>query len=381
MFAAHGLYGHIRNNDLRATALLAGFAIYIAFLWLAGCLFYASIGFDLRIVNVQLQTNHQLATPHWIFGLQTAEHVAIKYAWLPVLLLAGWLAYAWLMREELIRQGTAAQRTPRSLEPELYNMVEALAIGAGLPMPGVEIIETDALNACASGWTPADSAVTVTRGLLHTLSSDELEAVLAHEMTHIRCRDVRLMTVAGIFVGFLVSGGRMLGGGKTGASTRNLALRTSGGAGIFFVLVAAVIAALSSGLAVLSRLALSRTREFVADAGAVTLTKNPDALISALRKIAAHGEMPALPDQLRAMMIFSAPKGWRATHPSIESRIAALETYAGGTRAAAAPPTIPQQGLRRAGAAAGAAKLPVREPRPFGRRASASYSSGAPGRT
>lgn len=370
MFAAHGLYGHIRSNDLRAAALLAGFAVYVGLLWIAACLLYSAIGFDLRIVNVQLETNHQLAAPHWLFGLHTAEHVAIKYAWVPLLLLAGWLVYAWLMRKELIRNGTGAQRTPRSLEPRLYNTVEALAIGAGLPMPAVEVIESDALNACASGWTPRDSCVAVTRGLLNSLSNEELEAVVAHEITHIRHRDVRLMTVAGLFVGFLVSGGRMLGGGKDGAPTRNLALRASGGAGIFFALIAFVVSALASVLAVLSDLALSRAREFMADAGAVTLTKNPDALISALQKIAAHGDMPAIPAPLRPMMIFAETKGWWATHPSIESRIAALEMYAGGRRVVAqTPQLVPEPGLRRIGAATAAAKVPLRQVRAFGRRA------------
>jgi heat shock protein HtpX len=169
MLAAHGVYGHIRNNDLRATALLAGFAVYIGLLWVAGCLLYSAIGFDLRIVQTQLATGRQLQTPHWLFGLETAAHIAATYAWLPVLFLAGWLAYAYLMREQLIRDGTGAQPVARSLEPRLYNMVETLAIGAGLPMPKVEIIETDALNAYASGWAPFDSTVAVTRGLLRSL--------------------------------------------------------------------------------------------------------------------------------------------------------------------------------------------------------------------
>ena len=372
MLAARGLYGHIRNNDLRATALLAGFAIYVGLLWVAGCLLFSSIGFDLRVVNVQLETHHQLATPHWLFGLQNAEHVAIKYAWVPVLLLAGWLSYAWFTRRELIRQGTGAQPTPRSLEPKLYNTIEALAIGAGLPMPTVEIMETDALNAYASGWTPADSSVAVTRGLLSGLSGDELEAVLAHEITHIRHRDVRLMTVARIFVGFLVSGARMLGGGKGSAPTRNLAMRATGGAGIFFALIAFVISALASVLAVLSELAVSRAREFMADAGAVALTKNPDALISALQKISAHGEMPAVPCQLRAMMIFSESKGWWASHPSIERRIAALETYAAGNRTMPGiPAQIQPQELRFGAVRTGAARPPLHQPRSFGRRAAA----------
>lgn len=372
MLAAHGLYGHIRNNDLRAAALLAAFAIYIAVLWIGGCLLFSSIGFDLRIVQTQLESGHQLHIPRWVFGLQTAAHVATKYAWVPVLFLASWLVYAYSMRKELVRNGTGAQPVPRTLEPGLYNRIEALAIGAGLPMPTVEIIEIDALNAYASGWTPADSTVAVTRGLLRRLSGDELEAVLAHEITHIRHRDVRLMTVAGIFVGFLVSGGRMLGAGNGGAPTRNLAIRASGGIGIFFAVAAILVGALASVLGVLSELALSRTREFMADAGAVTLTKNPEALISALQKISAHGEMQTVPEQLRPMLIFSEPKGWWATHPSIESRIAALETYAGGNRAALGKPQLsPQRGLHTAGTARGTANLPAREPRPFGRRVQA----------
>jgi heat shock protein HtpX len=373
MLEAHGLYGHIRNNDLRAAALLAGFALYVGFLWVAACLLFSSIGFDLRVVQAQLETGRQLGIPRWLFGLETAAHVAAVYAWIPALLLIGWLAYAWEMRARLIREGTGAQSVPRSLEPALYNMVETLAIGASLPMPAVEIIETEALNACASGWTPSDSAVAVTRGLMRSLSKDEIEGVLAHEITHIRYRDVRLMTVAGIFVGFLVSGGRMLGGGKDGAPTRNLALRSSGGAGIMFALAAIVIGALTAVLAVLSELAISRAREFVADAGAVALTKNPDALICALRKIAAHGEMPALPDHLRAMMIFSPPKGWLATHPSIESRIAALEEYAGGK--VAVVDNSQQEVAPRLCATRMSARtttLAVRELRPFGRRARAS---------
>jgi heat shock protein HtpX len=369
MLAAHGLYGHIRNNDLRAAALLGGFALFVGLLWLAVCLLFAGIGFDLRIVETQLDTGRQLGVPHWLFGLETAARVAIDYAWIPVLVLAGWLAYAWLKRKELVREGTGAHAMPRSFEPGLYNMVEALAIAAGLPAPAIEIIETNALNAYASGWSPADSSVTVTRGLLGSLSPDELEAVLAHEITHIRYRDVRLMTVAGVFVGFLLSGGRLLGAGKDGADSRNLAIRTSGGAGLFFALGAAIIGVLAGVLAVLSQLALSRSREFVADAGAVALTKNPDALIRALEKISTNGDMPAIPDNLCPMLIFSEPRGWWASHPSIESRIRALETYAGGRR------TVAES--RRRSASAGFRAMAKPEdppslanphPRPFGRR-------------
>lgn len=347
MLRAHGLFGHIRNNDLRATALLAGFALYIGLLWWAACLAYSATGFELRVVSAQLESGLQLKTSRAMFAFQIAERVAIAYAWLPAALALGWLAYAYANRRELVREGTGAHRISYASEPKLHNMVETLAITAGLPTPSIEVVESGALNAYASGWTPADSVIGVTRGLLQNLSRDELEAVLAHEITHIRYRDVRLMTVASIFLGFLTSGSRMLGGGPDGARTRNLLFRTSGGAGILFVAVAMVVGALAWALGALSKLGISRSREFVADAGAVELTKNPNALIRALQKISAHDESLDVPDQLRAMLISSPLDGWLATHPSIESRIAALETYAGGTRAVvpSPQPALPRHGI------------------------------------
>jgi heat shock protein HtpX len=369
MLAAHGLAGHVRNNDLRATGLLAAFAIYIGLLWFAACLLFSAIGFDLRVVTVQLETGHQLKISRWMFALETAEHVAMAFVWVPLVLAAGWLVYAYLMRRRLVREATGSQSVSRSLEPKLYDMVEALAIGTGMPMPAIEIIESNALNAYASGWSPADSVVGITRGLLQNPSRDELEAVLAHEITHIRYRDVRLMTVATIFVGFLASASHALGGAPNSGPTRNLAFRTSGGAGIVIVAIAMVISALASVLGLLSQLALSRTREFLADAGAVELTKNPDALITALRKIAAHDQMLAVPSRFRAMLIWSPLVDWMVAHPSIESRIAALETYAGGKRAVA---PSPQTSLRRPNIPGGgvASRNDSESARPFGRRAS-----------
>lgn len=365
MLRAHGLFGHIRNNDLRATALLAGFAVYIALLWWAACLAYSATALDLRMVSAQLESNRQLKTSHAAFALQIADHVAVAYAWMPAALALGWLAYAYAKRRELVRQGTGARTVSHSSEPRLHNMVETLAIGAGLPTPAIEIVESGALNAYASGWTPADSVVGVTRGLLQNLSRDELDAVLAHEITHIRYRDVRLMTVAAIFLGFLASGSRMLGG-RDGARTRNLLIRTSGGAGLLIAAAAMVIGMLAWTLGVLSKLAISRAREFVADAGAVELTKNPDALIRALQKISAHDENLDIPDHLRAMLIWSPLDGLLASHPSIEGRIAALESYAGGRRVVA---PAPQPGFHRAGVPGAAAfHTGSRSPRPFGRR-------------
>lgn len=151
MLRAHGLFGHFRNNDVRATALLAGFAAYIGLLWWAVCLAYSATGLELRVATAQLKSGHQLNTSHAAFALETAEHVAVAYAWIPAVLALGWLAYAWAQRRELVREATRAHGVAYSSEPKLYNMVETLAIGAGLPTPSIEIVESGALNAYSSG--------------------------------------------------------------------------------------------------------------------------------------------------------------------------------------------------------------------------------------
>ena len=163
--------------------------------------------------------------------------------------------------------------------------------------PALRIIETDALNAFATGLHEGQYSVTVTRGLVDTLDKDELEAVLAHEMTHVINRDVRLMVIASIFAGIITllaqvifRSLRFAGGGRG---------KTSGkGAGLV-ILVALAIAAVGYLLALVIKLAISRKREFLADAGAVELTKDPDAMISALLKISGKSKVQAPGDHAR----------------------------------------------------------------------------------
>ncbi len=171
-------------------------------------------------------------------------------------------------------------------------------------------------------------SVTVTRGLLNQLDRDELEAVLAHELTHIINRDVRTMVIAAIFAGIITLLCQIIfrsiwwSGGGRGRGR---------GAGLFW-LVAIVVAAIGSFLAIVIRMAISRSREYVADAGSVELTKNPDAMITALQKVAGHTHLDA-PQSLRAMFLEEDDAGifgLFATHPPVEKRIAALQRYAGG---------------------------------------------------
>ncbi len=245
---------------------------------------------------------------------------------------AVWFAIAWFANTAIIDAVTGARPVTRKDAPELYNLLENLAVSRGLKTPSLHIIDTPALNAFASGVHEGQYAVTVTTGLLATLDRDELEAVLAHELTHIISRDVRTMVIASVFAGVITLAAQIvfraimwggIGGGRRDGKR---------GGGIFIV-VALAAAAIGYLLAIVIRMALSRSREFVADAGAVDLTKNPDAMISALRKISGQSALEA-PESVRGMFIDNGPStaafGLFDTHPPIEKRIAALVRYAGG---------------------------------------------------
>ena len=269
-----------------------------------------------------------------------------------------WLAIAYRFHQSIIDGQTGAHGVTRQEEPKLYNLLENLCISRGIPMPKLQVIENPALNAFASGLNDSQYAVTVTRGLLDTLNDREIEAVLAHELTHIRNRDTQLMVVAIIFAGiFAFFGDLFIRGwdfpygfpprgrqpdnrdGYSGTSTSTSGGnddrdRSKGGGGaIIAILVAVVIILITYGISTLIRFALSRSREYLADAGAVELTKDPDALISALRKIDQHAHME-VPSRMEAFFIENPLEdritGWFATHPAMGDRIEALIRYAGG---------------------------------------------------
>jgi heat shock protein HtpX len=218
--------------------------------------------------------------------------------------------------------------------PYLYNVVEGLAIAAGLPKPRCYVIDDTAPNAFASGRNPKNSVIVVTTGLLQKLNRAELEGVIAHEMSHIKNYDVLVQTLAVVMVGvvallsdwilrtFLWGGGRRRSREKGG-----------GNAGAIFVVVALVLAVLSPLVAQLLRLAVSRKREFLADANGALLTRYPPGLASALRKLDADREPLEAANKATAHMYIVNPlkdlKGavnkLFSTHPPIEDRIAALE--------------------------------------------------------
>ncbi|MBV9330906.1 MAG: M48 family metallopeptidase [Alphaproteobacteria bacterium] len=244
---------------------------------------------------------------------------------------AVWLLIGYFFNGAIIRHATGAEEVTRAQEPKLYDTLETLCISRGLKMPRLHIIDTPVMNAFASGIDEKSYAITVTRGLLDALDGPELEAVLAHELTHIIDRDTRLLIVAIVFVGMISFLAQLLWRSLNIFSFRRG--RRDGGA-VLVVAIAAVVMAVGWLFALVLRFALSRRRELLADAGSVDLTKNPDALISALSKISANPEVPHVPSEVRQLFIENPPSGFDlgglfSTHPPIAKRIQILEELGG----------------------------------------------------
>lgn len=337
MFRAYGLYGHIQANRLRSVLLLAGFvALLHALLFSILLIWSALYGGTFEEIA---------AGAIWQF----------KRSW-PVAMVASlvWFAIAYFVHQSLIGLATGARGVQRAEAPKLYNVLENLCISRGLPMPALQIIDTPALNAYAAGLREGQYVVAVTRGLVDTLSEDELEAVLAHELTHIRNRDTQLMVIAVIFAGIFAFFGDLLVRGWdfpygwspspkrespqeassdwSGGGDDRRRSSSGGGGAVLAIAVAIAIILISWGVSTLIRFALSRSREYLADAGSAELTKNPDALVRALRKIERHAAFD-VPSRMEAFFIENPVaervSGLFSTHPSVEQRVAALTQYAG----------------------------------------------------
>ena len=217
--------------------------------------------------------------------------------------------------------------------PYLHRMVENLCISTGLPLPKVYVIDDPAINAFATGRDPEHASVAVTTGALSRLENEELEGVLAHELSHIRNYDIRLMTVVIVLVGTITLLAdlifRMSWHGRAGRR------RDSDGAGNLILIIGVVLMIFAPFIAQLIQLAVSRRREFLADASGALMTRFPEGLARALRKIAADHRPMARASAATAHLFIASPFAGKAlasifsTHPPIEERIAALEKMAG----------------------------------------------------
>lgn len=316
-----GLQSQIWKNNLRSITLLLMFpTVIIAMLWL--------------FLFLLLKVSTEEGTPVDFVELHDIFVSAIPAVLIGVTI---WFLIAWFMHTGLINRATHAVPLQRKDNMRVYNLLENLCMSRGIPMPKLQVIEDNSLNAYASGISQKSYTITLSRGIINTLSDDELEGVIAHELTHIMNRDVRLLIVSIIFVGIfafiaqmaframLFGGGRSRGGKKDGSVVTLILLAV----GIFGYI-----------LSIVFKFALSRKREYLADAGAAELTKKPHALANALRKVSKNPRIEAVTRDDVAQMFIEHPiqkeesaslssmfSGIFATHPPIEKRIKVLEQF------------------------------------------------------
>ncbi len=335
--AAYGLYTHIASNKFRSMLLLGGLFLLIYVLVYAGAL----------IAEVMINGNGSVE--YYLMRALRDLLAAFPYATAAA---AAWIVIAYFFHQNMIDAVTGGESVTRQQEPRLYNLLENLCISRGIPMPKLKIMDSPALNAFATGLNRRQYSVTVTAGLLNALNDQEIEAVLGHELTHIRNGDVQLMVVAVIIAGVVGFFGELFfrmftnfswssgGSGwsssssssRSSSSSSDSNSKNSGGGAVIVVIIAIALIVVAWLMSQVVKLALSRSRELLADAGSVELTKNPDAMISALRKIENRGELPGATSAVMELCVDNPREGFAdlfATHPPVQSRVDALVKFAG----------------------------------------------------
>ena len=263
-----------------------------------------------------------------------------------VLCVGVWFLISYFTNTAMIRRATGARPLERRENPRVYNIVENLTMTCGMPMPKINVIDDPQLNAFASGVDNSSYTVTVTTGICDRLNDEELAGVIGHELTHIRNRDTRLLIISIIFVGIMSTlanlalrfmwNNILYGGGGRRSSSREG--KGNGVSIIVVLLVAAVLASIGYVFTLLTRFAISRKREYMADAGGAELCGNPLALASALRKISNDPALGRTEREDVAQLFIIHPQSLTSgltglmdnlfsTHPSTASRIAYLEQF------------------------------------------------------
>lgn len=304
-----GIQSQIRKNNFVSVLLLLSFPVLLL------AMLYVFLYFASNNPEREANTAFISITPYVLAGVFI------------------WFIIAWMFNSAILRLATGSRPLERNENLRVYNLLENLCIANGIPMPKIYIIHDSSLNAFASGLSVRNSAITLSEGIIEKLSDSELEAVIGHELAHIRNRDVRVLIITIIFVGifsFIAEMAfrslRFAGGG-----------RSSDGKGSgFIVLLAVVVSAVCYFISILMRFGISRSREYLADAGSAEMTKNPHALASALRKIASDPAIEAVESRDVAQLFIENPKpsahrfSWDnlfATHPPISKRIELLEQF------------------------------------------------------
>jgi len=325
-----------RNNTLSVLLLLGFPAILLGAVWL----FMAALNYF----------GNSSGYDEYGYSQNFLDADAVNYSFMQVMpwvvgAVAIWFAIAYFSNTSMIRHAVKAEPLMRRDNPRIYNIVENLTMACGMPMPQINIVNDPQLNAFASGIDEKTYTVTVTTGLMDRLNDEELAGVIGHELTHIRNKDTRLLITSVVFVGIISTVMALLvrmlwnnfiwGGG----SRRSDNEKGNGLSVAVVMLIGVVCAAIAYLFTLLTRFAISRKREFMADAGGAELCGNPLALASALRKISGD---PGLADVGRddiAQMYIIHPQALSggsvsnffshlfSTHPSTEERIRLLEQY------------------------------------------------------
>lgn len=321
-----GIQMQKRGNNFRSLLLLSLFPILILVLVLV---FFFLIGWFSGIESFAGRFDYALE-----MTIQSAPIVGIG-----VLI---WFLIAYFANTSIIASATSSHTLDRAHNKRVYNLVENLCISQGMKMPKLNIIEDESLNAFASGINNRTYTVTLTRGIINKLDDAELEGVIAHELSHIRNNDVRLLIVSIVFVGIFSMIAQMainsLRYGMLVGNRRSSNDKNNGAGAIVIILALVLVAMVGYFLGTLMRFAISRKREYLADAGAAEMTKNPLALASALRKISNNPNVAAIKQDEVAQLFIEHPKpesksflsslsGIFATHPPIEKRIQVLEQF------------------------------------------------------
>lgn len=317
-----GIQTQQRRNNARSILLLVLFPILVLGLILLFCFLLALLLNDGSAEGISQWV--------WSMFLETAPWAVAGVAL--------WFIIAYFTNTRIISKATHSRPLERRENKKIYNMVENLCMTQGMPMPRINVIDDPSLNAFASGINEKTYTVTLTTGIIEKLDDDELEGVIAHELSHIRNRDVRLLIVSIVFVGIFAMVAQLAL--RMAARTPRSRNSKGGGGAVVILLLAALLAFLGYMFSSLMRFAISRKREYLADAGAAEMTRNPQSLASALRKISGNPAVEGLTRDDVAQLFIEHPSaaangkkkggGFRslfATHPPIEKRIEVLEQF------------------------------------------------------
>jgi heat shock protein HtpX len=310
-----GLDKQIRKNNFNSILLLLAFPTLL-------------LGMLYTIIYFSVQSNDTES-----YGSIGPNEAFLSAAPFVIIAVGIWFLIAWAGHSTFIKLATGRTSLERTENKRVYNLVENLCISQGMKMPKVYVIEDDSLNAFASGINEKSFSVTFSRGIINKLSDEELEGVIAHELTHIKNRDVRLLIISIIFVGIF----------SFIAEMAFRSLRFTGGGGDrkkgagAIILIAIVVTAICYFISMLLSFGISRSREYLADAGAADMTKKPYALASALQKIKDDPFIEAVESRDVAQLFINSPQpsvhksiSWDnifATHPPIEKRIELLKQF------------------------------------------------------